>query len=478
MDEKKRENRRWLWAAAAALTAVWALLALLVMNRWRVEIQMNGQEQTVLEYAQEYADPGARAVLRGAFLWKQGLELPMETQGQVDTGRLGDQEIVYRAQILGLWGQAVRRVTVRDSRPPEIRLATVPGQLTRRGEPYQEEGYTAWDNCDGDLTAQVQRQEEDGMVIYTVRDSSGNTARAVRPIRYEDLPPVLTLSGERHLYLTAGQPFSEPGYQAWDEVDGDLTAQVVVEGDFVPYRAGTFRMTYTVTDSGGHTAQAERILEVAAVSRPETVTPAGNTVYLTFDDGPSPYTGRLLDILDQYGVKATFFVTENTRADMIGEIYARGHSVGVHTCSHDYQAVYASEDAFFADFNRMREIIYQQTGQWTGLLRFPGGSSNTVSSFNPGIMTRLTQAVSDMGYQYFDWNVSAADSGGAGTRQKAAANVIQGIQGQSVSVVLQHDTREFSVEAVEDILRWGQENGYTFLPLDMTSPPAHHAVSN
>ena len=57
-----------------------------------------------------------------------------------DTGRLGDQEIVYRAQILGLWGQAVRRVTVRDSRPPEIRLATVPGQLTRRGEPYQEEG--------------------------------------------------------------------------------------------------------------------------------------------------------------------------------------------------------------------------------------------------------------------------------------------------------------------------------------------------
>lgn len=72
MDEKKRENRRWLWAAAAALTAVWALLALLVMNRWRVEIQMNGQEQTVLEYAQEYADPGGPGGAAGGIFSETG----------------------------------------------------------------------------------------------------------------------------------------------------------------------------------------------------------------------------------------------------------------------------------------------------------------------------------------------------------------------------------------------------------------------
>ena len=111
-------------------------------------------------------------------------------------------------------------------------------------------------------------------------------------------------------------------------------------------------------------------------------------------------------------------------------------------------------------------------------MRFPGGSSNTVSSFNSGIMTRLTGLVSDMGFQYFDWNVDSRDASDAKNSGQVAQNVISAIKGQRVSVVLQHDSKEFSVNAVEKIIQWGQENGYTFLPLSLDSPCAHHGLNN
>ena len=194
---------------------------------------------------------------------------------------------------------------------------------------------------------------------------------------------------------------------------------------------------------------------------------------ITFDDGPGDYTLDLLDALAQRGVKATFFVT-NCNEDYtwcIGEIARRGHSVGIHSATHDYNAIYQSEEAYFADFCRMQEIIFEQTGEDAKLVRFPGGSSNTVSHFNPGIMTRLTNDLNDMGYAYFDWNVSA-------TRYTVIENFKESVPKHDYSVVLQHDTNAFSVDAVEEILSWGIKNGYSFRALDLTSPAVHHSVAN
>ena len=119
-----------------------------------------------------------------------------------------------------------------------------------------------------------------------------------------------------------------------------------------------------------------------------------------------------------------------------------------------------------------------QTGQETKLVRFPGGSSNTVSDFNPGIMTTLAQQLHDKGYEYFDWNVSSGDAGETTSTDQVVENVISGIQSHNVSVVLQHDIKAFSVDAVEKIIQWGLNNGYTFLPLNFDSPPAHHHINN
>lgn len=206
--------------------------------------------------------------------------------------------------------------------------------------------------------------------------------------------------------------------------------------------------------------------------------PTERVVYLTFDDGPSRNTERLLDILDKYNIKATFFVINSSHSDIIAEEFKRGHSVGIHCYTHDYRKVYADEDAYFADLDAIQDEIVKQTGERTTLLRFPGGSSNTASCFNRGIMTRLTEAVAEKGFTYFDWNVSSGDAGRATETEQVVENVINGIKKHNISVVLQHDPKSFSVDAVEEIIIWGLENGYTFLPLTHDSPTCHHSVAN
>lgn len=158
---------------------------------------------------------------------------------------------------------------------------------------------------------------------------------------------------------------------------------------------------------------------------------------------------------------------------------AEGHSIGAHAYRHDYKRVYASDEAYFDDLGRIQQEIASRIGTETKLIRFPGGSSNTVSrKYCVGIMRRLTRAVEERGYAYFDWNVSSGDAGAVHTTEAVVNNVKSGILKQHVAVVLQHDVKAFSVAGVEEIIRWGQEQGFVFLPLTERSTAPHHGVSN
>lgn len=206
----------------------------------------------------------------------------------------------------------------------------------------------------------------------------------------------------------------------------------------------------------------------------------GKVIYLSFDDGPGPYTGELLDVLKKYDVKATFFVTASypDYADLIGRAYDEGHSIGIHSYSHNYYRIYDSVSAYKEDMKLMDDIIKEQTGKRTKLFRFPGGSSNTVSNFNPGIMTELSKTLTGEGYYYFDWNVLSGDAGETTDTGAIYYNVISGCAKNDVSVVLMHDIKSYSVAAVESIIKWGLESGYTFLALSEESFPAHHPIAN
>ena len=189
-----------------------------------VELTLHGQDYLTVEYGQVFEDPGAEAFAAGA-------EIPVRVEGTVNLQVLGEYTLTYVADYQGITKEVMRKVSVVDTTAPQITLVSDPEGYTIPGTAYEEEGYRATDAHDGDLTDRVQCRQEEDSVYYTVSDSSGNVAEVVRKIRYHDpVPPELTLEGDSAVILTAGQKWSEPGYTALDNVDGNITAQVKVSG--------------------------------------------------------------------------------------------------------------------------------------------------------------------------------------------------------------------------------------------------------
>ena len=450
-------------------------------NRFSLEIRLLGEQNMVIAVGSEFTDPGAEAYMKGTLIARKGIKVAAEIipGQQVNSGIPGTYFMTYDANWHGSSASAARCVTVRDMEPPSITLFSVPGSFTIPGERYQEEGYSAWDAVDGDVTDYVTRVVDEDYVTYVVVDRAGNRSSVRRKIHYYDpVAPEIHLIGDGTVYMDAGTEYKEPGWRAVDNCDGDITQLVQVENRVDKYRAGAYQVIYTVQDDTGNKIQAVRNVVVEPIGIPKTVTPEEKVIYLTFDDGPGPYTRDLLKILEKYNAKATFFVVDSDYNELMSDIVMAGHAIGIHSVSHSYRTIYASAEAFFQDLLAMQQIIYDLTGVHTCLMRFPGGSSNTVSKFNPGIMSYLVQAVEDNGFRYFDWNVDSDDAGKAKDAKKVFENVTEGVEGRRVCIVLQHDIKDFSVEAVEKILAWGLENGYEFRALDMTSPMAHHGTNN
>ena len=483
-NKTKKIKHKVLWIVIPVLAVYLALCAaaVAVVDNVHPEMTLIGDEYVKLEYGESFTDPGVETKVTGRIFGDREQKPELTVVDTTETEYLGTGTITYTATWKNRSCELTRTVEVADTTPPEITLVYRDGYTATWMNGYTEEGYTASDNFDGDITDRVKRDEYRDKVVYSVSDSSGNVATVERPLETSTEAPVMTLLGEQYITLQAStEPFDDPGCSAVDSNGNDLTAYVTVEGEVIPYAVGTYEITYTLSNDLGETASASRTVEVTAVEIPATRTPSKKTIYLTFDDGPGPYTDALLDVLKRYNVKATFFVTgcDSDYEDCIGRAYREGHSIGVHTMCHDYKTIYASEEAFFEDFFAAEEMIYRQTGTYTNIFRFPGGSSNTVSKFNPGIMTRLTTYMTDMGYKYFDWNVDSDDAGSASKTSVVVNNVADGcLEAGSICVVLQHDIKDFSVDAVENIIRWGRNNGYQFLPLDMTSYGSHHTVHN
>lgn len=325
----------------------------------------------------------------------------------------------------------------------------------------------------------------DYLLKYAAR-YDGHITTAYRMVHIVDPQgPEIVLNGPKYYSMGVGQPYLELGCVANDNYDGDVSQQVEITGSVDTMTPGTYQLTYTVTDTHRNTSSVIRTVcvqewGIADDSVLHFGQPNGKVIYLTFDDGPSRHTHRLLDVLKTYHVKATFFVVNTGCVDVIRRIAEDGHTLGLHTTTHKYKNIYVSEEAYLNDLHTIEGIVKELTGLESKLLRFPGGSSNKVSRFNPGIMTRLTKLVEEEGYYYYDWTVDSRDTGGAKTPEAVYQNVTSGIARSKTdhAIVLQHDIKGFSVDAVEAIILWGLENGYTFLPMDEHTPVCHHNLNN
>ena len=200
----------------------------------------------------------------------------------------------------------------------------------------------------------------------------------------------------------------------------------------------------------------------------------GTTVYLTFDDGPNQYTKQILDVLDAYGVKATFFVMSNSNYNhYMKDIVNRGHQIGLHTYCHNYKTVYASEQAYFEDLGKISAVVKEQTGVDTRLIRFPGGTSNTVSKCS---MKNLTASVTDKGYFYYDWNVTNGDAAGASGSKTISDQLrfcSQFPKSSKEIVVLMHD-KKLTAESLPYIIEYYQSCGAKFGVLGPGAGEIHH----
>lgn len=201
-------------------------------------------------------------------------------------------------------------------------------------------------------------------------------------------------------------------------------------------------------------------------------------VYLTFDDGPSIYTNDILDILDSYNVKATFFVVgkEETNAEeALQRIVDEGHTLGMHSYSHKYKELYESMDSFTQDFARIRDSIYQATGVESVCYRFPGGSSNTISEID---MHDFIDYLDSQGVEYYDWNVSSGDGGSMKlSTDTLLENCTKDIDTRDTSIILLHDSAEkpTTVEALPDIIENILARPDTvILPITENTRPIHH----
>ena len=206
------------------------------------------------------------------------------------------------------------------------------------------------------------------------------------------------------------------------------------------------------------------------------------SVYLTFDDGPSAETDRILDILKEYNVKATFFVigkTDENSVKAYQRIVEEGHTLGMHSYSHQYAQVYASREAFEDDLTSLQDYLFSITGVESTFYRFPGGSSNKVSKIP---MSDLIQCLEERNITYFDWNVSSGDASGTQlSSQTIINNVMSGINGTLKNyVVLFHDSaaKKTTVDALPEILEQLQAMEHTqILPITGDTNPVQHRVN-
>ena len=432
--------------------------------------KLKGKREITLEVNNEYKENG---YLTNAKV--------LEVSNNINTSKLGTYTVLYKYKKYNKIKETIRVVNIVDKTPPELDLI---GNLeiNNCSKSYQEEGYAAFDNYDGDLTQKVEKEIKDGKIIYKVKDSSNNITTKERIFSNIDKEgPVIKLKGSS-VNLKINNKYVEQGYTVTDNCDDDLTSKVEITNNININKEGTYEVIYKVKDKSGN--ESKKVRKVTVYTPKKCFSSISNgkpgVIYLTFDDGPSTKnTSRLLDILKEENVKATFFLIDKTNTDyLIKRMYDEGHTIGLHTASHNYKYIYSSTTNFIKDIEKIQEKVARITGEKSSIIRFPGGSSNTVSSFNPGIMCTLSNMVIEKGYHYFDWNVSSGDAGSKRSKKNTYRNVTNNLSKNRANVVLMHDIYDSTVDAVKDIIKYGKDNGYTFEKITMDTEMYTHYVNN
>lgn len=219
---------------------------------------------------------------------------------------------------------------------------------------------------------------------------------------------------------------------------------------------------------------SEKIEKVAEENQFHRNQESKKVAYLTFDDGPSNITKKVLDILEEYNVNATFFligsqITEDT-IPIIEEAIAQGNTIGIHTYTHKGDTIYCSVEAYLEDFQKAEERIYEATRVKPTIFRFPWGSANCYLN---QLGDSVIEVLENKGYVYYDWNVSAEDSIGKPTEYSIVHNIEKDFKKYTEPIILMHDSsiNDLSAKALPKVIEMIQKEGYRFDTLDKMETP-------
>ena len=438
-------------------------------------IDLKGRNEIILNLNDKYVEQGYSGKTRTKELTKQ-----VKVENNINNKKIGDYEVKYQLKNLFNTKTVVRKIHVVDNQKPNIILKGKTEIEMCPNDNYEEEGYEASDNYDKDLKSKVKIVKTNDQIIYKVKDSSGNEDIKIRKIISKDKEaPNLKLEGEEVVILKKGEKFNDPGYQAIDDCDNDISANVLKMGSVDSNKEGLYKLTYVVKDKTGKETRKYRDVFVTNHNNYN-----GGIIYLTFDDGPSEdVTPFILDILKEEKIRATFFVTDKKEElnYLIKREQKEGHTVALHTATHNYSYLYSSPEAYFEDLKTVSEKVKRITKKEAKIIRFPGGSSNTVSKkYYPGIMTYLTSEVSLRGYKYYDWNIDSEDATRRVDENKVYENVVSHLKPNRENIILMHDfsANEPTKNALRRIIQYGKENGYIFAPITENTNEIHHHINN
>lgn len=481
IEDLQMKKKRWMIGAGVA-AAVIIIIALYLFLTVKPDIKMRGTKEMKVQVFDTFEDPGAYASI-----FRKDLTGEIQVESNVNTDKVGLYQVTYTVSYHGRTSRISRSIQVVDTVKPAIFLDGETNLTLSSIDFFDESGFSASDNYDGDLTSSVKvRTTEDkennkGQIIYTVSDSSGNKAEAVRDVTIRDIiKPVITLNGSDYITLARGAEYMEQGAFAEDDLDGDITGKIITAGSIDTKKSGVQTVAYTVTDKAGNRDTVTRTIHVLEKGERNP-----NAIYLTFDDGPGDeVTPKILDILEDKGVPATFFIINYSDSDRetLQRMISDGHTIGIHGYSHDYSEIYKSEDAFMENVTKLGEKLKNDFGYEPFSIRFPGGSSNTISrNYSEGIMSRLVRDVSEAGYVYLDWNVDSGDATGNNVAvDKLVNNIKNGLKKNRNNVILMHDTnaKATTARALKKIIKYARKNGYEFYAFERDTQPVHHGVNN
>ena len=259
----------------------------------------------------------------------------------------------------------------------------------------------------------------------------------------------------------------------------DRIRQLKIERILVAQKRSTeAEMIASMLSFAQNEASKKKALMLKAAEE-ERIRTAKGRVYLTFDDGPSENTEDVLKILKENDIKATFFVIgrdDEKSRKRYKKIVNEGHTIAMHSYTHDYGLIYASLKNFKEDYYAISDLIYNTTGVRCKYYRFPGGSSNSVSKIDMNLPAKFLK---DEGVEYFDWNVMSGDAVRISLSEKVLyENVMAGVRSMKDSVVLMHDSlgRGTTVRALPKIIKSLKKENYLILPIDETTPVVHHRI--